>query len=57
MVLLYHPLGCIALTVISHADPKGDNFFKIFERKMEEKRERLKESGGNLGFLFFQFLL
>ncbi|KAK4801500.1 hypothetical protein SAY86_021987 [Trapa natans] len=29
-------------------DAKGDNFFKTFERKMEEKHERLKESGRQL---------
>ncbi|OWM87756.1 hypothetical protein CDL15_Pgr016452 [Punica granatum] len=29
-------------------DAKGDNFFKIFERKMEERHGRLKESGRQL---------
>ncbi|GMI74673.1 HEAVY METAL ATPASE 6, HEAVY METAL ASSOCIATED PROTEIN 38, Arabidopsis thaliana heavy metal ATPase 6 [Hibiscus trionum] len=29
-------------------DSGGDNFFKIFERKMDEKRNRLKESGREL---------
>lgn len=27
------------------ADAGGENFFKLFERKMDEKRDRLKESG------------
>lgn len=32
------------------ADSGRDNFLKVFERKMEEKRKRLKESGNELAF-------
>ncbi|XP_021809358.1 copper-transporting ATPase PAA1, chloroplastic [Prunus avium] len=31
-------------------DSGKDNFLKVFERKMEEKRKRLKESGNELAF-------
>ncbi|ONH90545.1 hypothetical protein PRUPE_8G060400 [Prunus persica] len=31
-------------------DSGRDNFLKVFERKMEEKRKRLKESGNELAF-------
>ena len=34
------------------ADSVRDNFFKVFERKMEEKRNHLKESGEHLSFSF-----
>ena len=35
-----------------YADSVRDNFFKVFERKMEEKRNHLKESGEHHSFPF-----
>ncbi|BBN70210.1 P-type ATP-ase 1 [Prunus dulcis] len=41
---------CIMTKVKTQFDSGRDNFLKVFERKMEEKRKRLKESGNELAF-------
>jgi hypothetical protein len=38
------------------ADSGRDNFFRVFEKKMEEKRNRLKESGIHLFTTFYKTL-
>ncbi|TYI37374.1 hypothetical protein ES332_A03G207500v1 [Gossypium tomentosum] len=39
---------CVKQTVCASFDSGRDNFFKVFERKMDEKRSRLRESGREL---------